>query len=560
MVNSELESGAIRFTGLGSGTDFDSIVEKLVQIEGIQKRRFEHWKETWELKQEGFNELETQLFSLKSTLEGFDRPGEFLTKDAESTNPDALTATAGADAEDGTYTFSVNQLAQTQIVTMDTAESDLTDQVNSTGSNATFAYNYQGTEFQVDVPDGTTLSGLVNAINNDPDNPGVRASTIKVSDTEYHLQIRGLDTGADNTLVVSSNSNLTGYTAADDTITQQAQDAELRINGYPSNAWITRSTNSVDDVVEGLNLLLKDVTGSNASINVSVETDRASIEENIRTFVDSVNEVRQMIIDLTDFDELKEQGSLLTGNYGVEMISKNLKDIVASKGVGFDYSDDTYSALSQIGILTEADEGSSQAGLLTIDQEALDEALNNDLEAVASIFSAYYDGKTDSSDFIFASSLEGTTEPGTYDVSYEVDAGGNVINATIGGVAANYDASNQQLTAQSGDPRGLSVQVNNLTQGTYSGEVRLKVGKTTQMVDELKQLTNSQEGTLSILEDNYQNIIDNIDRKIENEERRLEQYQRRMKNRFARLEATLQNYNGIQQSLQSQMSQLSGQS
>ena len=54
----------------------------------------------------------------------------------------------------------------------------------------------------------------------------------------------------------------------------------------------------------------------------------------------------------------------------------------------------------------------------------------------------------------------------------------------------------------------------------------------------------------------YYDIIDNIQKKIESEERRLTSKERELRNRFARLEATLSNYNSIQTSLQNQIAQL----
>ncbi len=563
MVNDALSSGGIHFTGLGSNTDFDTLIEKLIQVESIKKQRLEQWQSTWKAKTEGFQELNTKLLSLKTTLEGMDRVNEFVVKNAGSTNSNVLSATAGAEAEEGTYVFSINQLAQSQVVTFTgTAEGSLDDVVNSTGSDKLFRYTYKGVTKSVTVPSGTTLQTLVNLINADGSNPGVRASAVKISEGVFRLQLRGLDTGAANTLSIASGTTLPGYLASNASITQTAQDAQFRLNGFPSSGWMSRSTNSINDVINGLTLQLKEAS---AGVSITVARDTEAIKEQVRTFVDQVNEVRKYLKELTKFDSNQNKGSLLTGNYGVAMIGSNLQNLTASKGVGFEYynaatgTGDMFSSLSQLGILTEADAGSVKAGLLVIDEDRLDKVLNENLDQVADVFAAYFKGSTSVTNppnnpaaFTFSSFIDGTTKGGSYNVSYTV-AGGTVTGATINGQPASYDSQTGQITSLAGDSRGLAIKVNTLTDGSYQGSVSLKVGKTTELINEIKRLTDTREGTLNILEDNYDDIIDNIQKKIEFEERRLSNKEKELRNRFARLEATLSNYNGIQTSLQNQI-------
>jgi flagellar hook-associated protein 2 len=97
--------------------------------------------------------------------------------------------------------------------------------------------------------------------------------------------------------------------------------------------------------------------------------------------------------------------------------------------------------------------------------------------------------------------------------------------------------------------------VNNLVAGSYSDTVRLKQGKAGQMDDILKDVLSS-DGTLKIIEKNYEDIMDEIDKKIERESDRIIRWERSIRLRFARLEATLTKYNGQMESLSKQVSQL----
>lgn len=568
---SDLVSGGISFTGLGSGTDFQTMIDQLIEVESINKKRLEIWKSEWEVMVEGFQEVSSSLLSLKSNLAAYDTPNEFLTKTASSSSTDILSATANADAENATHEITVNQLAKNAILVADTGFSDKTTSVNDSGGQLIFAYTYQGTDVEVEVADGTSLENLASVINNHPDNDGVRASLI-YDGSSYHLQLRGLDQGSGATLsfnaTLSTLSNAAFDDAGDFTTTQAPQNAQIKVNGFPpaSNAWIEGSSNTFTETIEGLTLNLKSAgSAPPTSLTVTVATDFEAVKENVRTFVDQINEVRTLIKELTEFDELQQQGSVLTGNYGVQLLSSQLKGATAGKALGFEYlssdgtTGDLYSSLSHIGIKTDAEEGSATVGLLVLDETEMEEALLNDPDAFAELFAADFLGTQDveTGNFAYYSHVDSITQPGSYDFSYTV-SGGSVTGATINGNAANISVENGRTFATSvtaDGSEGIVVEILDTTQNG-SGQVRLKQGKVGELADLLKDLTNSETGPMAILEENYDNIIDNIDKKIEREETRLADMEYALRMKFARLEATLGQYDSISSSLNSQIGQL----
>lgn len=570
-------SGSISFTGLGSGTDFTTMIEGLIEVEKTHTKRLESWRATWDLKVEAFNALNTKLLSLKTTLEGMDSMNEFLTKNASSTDSTLLTATPDSDAAEGTHTIQINQLAQNKIMVNDNGFSAITDSVNSSGGSLILEYVYKGTNYQISVADGTTLDGLKNLINNDPNNPGVKAALVS-DGTNHYLQLRGMDLGVDASLTIGAGTTLTNWDSTNWTTTQTNQNSQIKVNGWPTVAgsWISNASNTVTDAIEGLTLNLKDEGSSPPSeVTITVDTDNEAIKENIRTFVAQMNEVRSAIKQLTKVEDssgnvsmstdssltTKSNGSILTGNYGVEFISQNLKNMVSEKGLGFVYYDDAtssgdlFSALSQVGILTDAEEGSATYGLLKLDEDILDNALDAHPDLVAQLFSGEYIGGSDSGDLSYYSCVEGTTEAGIYEVEVTV-SGGAVTSATINGNAATI--SGWEITGAAGTPEaGMVIQVDNHADGNYSADISLKLGKIPQLVDELERLTSSTDGPLKILKDNYNDIMDQIDEKIASEAVRLEKKERILKNKFARLEALLGQYEQINTQLSSSISQLS---
>jgi flagellar hook-associated protein 2 len=556
----EYSSGAIYFTGLGSDIDFDSIIEAEVNAASYKKDQLETWSAAWQEKIDALQELNSALLDLRTALKAMDSSAEFVTKTADSSDTAVATAVADGDAEAGSHKLVVKQLAQNDVwVNTSTGFSSTSDSV--TASDASFTYSYAGKSYTIDVAAGTSLSSLASLITNNSGSKGdVKAITINDGDA-YYLEIYGMEQGAGNTVSIVS-STLSGFAPGDFANTQAAQSAQFKVDGYPpaSNAWISRDSNTVDDVVEGLTLTLRD-TGE-TRFTVTLDTD--ALQEKIEAFVDAVNTVRALIDSYTSVTSSDDdvEASVLTGNYGVNLVEAKIKDIIASAGLGFVAYNansglgDTYSTLSQIGIQTDTDTSSDTYGLLVIDYEALYEALDRDPEGVASLFVADYEGETDSSDFSYVSSVEGVTEPGKHEVSYVI-SGGALVSATIDGKAAEI-VDGWQITAAPGtDAQGLTLYVDNHADGTYGGAATVKQGKVKELVDVLSDITDEDSGTLNIIIDNYEGIVDNATDAIEKEEARLTRLEARLRERYASLESTLSTYQSMLDTLDTYLESLS---
>ncbi|PTN38723.1 flagellar filament capping protein FliD [Desulfonatronum sp. SC1] len=552
MDTEALISGSINFTGLGSGTDFKTMIEQLINLERRQTARLELWKKEWEKKQEGFRELNSKMLNLRTNLQRINTMAKFMVKDADSVNKNVLTATATDKAQVGSHVLEVHQLAQNHIRTSETFKPSTTEDITG-GSAQVFSYSYNGKTRMLNLPSGGSLEGLRNLINTDPENPGIRASIIKSAEGEYHLQLRGMDLGASKMIAINDTTTVPGFTDADFNETQAAQNSKLKIDGFPPGAddWIERSTNTISDLLDGVTLNLRQA--GTTTLNIAVNNEK--VLDNVREFVDQVNEVRAQITKLTKVDQ-SGNGSILTGNYAIQMIDSRLKSITSVKSIGFDVNNDVFSSLGMIGITTDAEQGSPTFGMLKLDEEVLEHSLRNRPEAFARVFAADYIGSSDSQDFRYLSSIDGVTKGGEYVVKYTV-SDGKIINATINGNQANY-SGNGEITGKSGKPEaGMVIKVDDMSvDGDYSGKVFLKYGKIPELADALKDLTDIKTGPLKILEENYDDITDGIDRKIEFEQRRIARMERDLRARFARLETLLGYYDQLGASIRSQLGQL----
>lgn len=401
---------------------------------------------------------------------------------------------------------------------------------------------------------------------------------------------------------------------------QRAANARYTVDNWPME--MESASNSVSDVIEGVVFSIQD-TGT---ARISVSTDIASVEESIQTFLDAVNSVLLTIQDYTKYDETKEttssdpddigndnysasqltseKGGLLQGNYGVQLFASRFSGLLGSSPPGFQsrtsatdlLSGDVLANLANMGIKTDTDENSDTYGLLVIapesslaalqqlDQENYEDMINNNLEAVVDFFCSSGTGASSSADFRYNSHVAGITKGGTYDVSYSVDADGNIEHVYVGGVEATRDTSQPgyYYSVASGDARGLSLSIDDLSEGAHSGQIRIKEGLIPTVNSFLKsELTyndvnvsanatddqiadaiylKSQNGALMVLQVNYKTIMENIEDKISKEQDRLELWESRQKTHFANLETLLKQYSTMQDQLETQLKQLSSSS
>jgi flagellar hook-associated protein 2 len=449
----------------------------------------------------------------------------------------------------------------------------------------------------------------VNIINNDTRNPGVRASLIQ-SGGGYVFQMQGQDTGAANSLNINFSAtppdkftDLPGFDTLATWYDRPSQDAEFYLDGNENQRFYSAS-NSLTEVIPGLTITLTDVTdevspstlpGSPGSpltvvaahsVMLTVTNDAASAKARAREFVDSLNELLTKFQDLTKYDSSKsttdrtqsssqydaQKGSVLTGNYGVQLLNSRLKSLAAATAKGFDPLEldgtgDVFWSLATIGIHLDADQNSQTFGRFVIDEgesdpespfSTLDEALERDPQAVAELLAADKIVRGTSSDFSYVGMLRKDMVTAgehsvRYSVSYDAVSNTNTVDYVfIDGVPASYDSTANEWTSTAKESAGMVIRVDNLGLGQHSGTLNVKQGK----INELNELLQAEvaganmevgkqtdnKGSLLILKENYLKIIDNIDKKIEQEETRLLLWETRMRMQFARLDTLLAQY------------------
>ncbi len=179
-----------------------------------------------------------------------------------------------------------------------------------------------------------------------------------------------------------------------------ALDAKLEIDGIP----ITRETNSIDDLIQGVTLNINKT--SDKEVEIKIMPDRESIKDGIISFVGYYNQVLQNIHILTSNDESvigeleylsAEEKEDARNNLGIFQGDttfsqlKNRMQRIAMEAYRTSAGSDL-SLLSQIGISTNSSgfgggvNKSKLRGYLEINEDTLDEALASDIGPIKDLF------------------------------------------------------------------------------------------------------------------------------------------------------------------------------
>ena len=198
-------SGSIYFSGLdGTGNDWAKTLEQLKQIESMNLTRLEAWKSDWNIRYQGFTKIIEAVTTARTELSSLKNRNSFVSKMVSSSKEEFVTGTATADAIDAQHKINVKQVAN-NAVWANTGHlfKNKTDIINTTDKDIEFKYNYAGKDYSITVPPNTTLDSFINLVNNNKENPGIKASLIQTSGG-YYFQIAGKDTGEANSLTIES--------------------------------------------------------------------------------------------------------------------------------------------------------------------------------------------------------------------------------------------------------------------------------------------------------------------------------------------------------------------
>ena len=195
-------------TGPESGINYTSILNALNQALSAPITLMQAQETPLNNQLSAWQSIGSDISALSSSASALGQPSLFQTYTAASSNTSVATATASSSAIPGTYSFTVNQLAQaSEIASQGIAAT------STTVGTGTFGITVNGTLTNVSVTSSNdTLSGLAQAINNA--GAGVSAAVISdgSSNSPYRLVLTSNTTGTNSAITI--NNTLSGGTAS----------------------------------------------------------------------------------------------------------------------------------------------------------------------------------------------------------------------------------------------------------------------------------------------------------------------------------------------------------
>ena len=350
--------------GIGSGLDANSIIEQLMTLEQQPLVRLQQKEAGFLAELSAIGQLRSAIASFKDTVDAISSASDFSVFTATSADTAIFTASASSSAAEGTYDIQVTSLAAAQKQGSNSfADSDTTT-VGSAGD--TMEITIGSDNFTVEIG-GKTLDEIAEAINTDSENVGVTASIVQEDSSNFYLTLTSDETGTDNEMTLAFEDS-GGGSIVDPlgmVVTQAADDADLVIDNTYN---ITRSSNSITDVIEGVTLTLLDTSASAVELDVTQNSN--SVISSIDEMVSAYNSLQSTMSSL-GADQLSGDSTLRT-------LQNQVLSIFNTAASGLTGS---YSSLYDIGI--EFD----KYGVMEVDSDTLSSAVTSNLDSVSELFS-----------------------------------------------------------------------------------------------------------------------------------------------------------------------------
>ena len=458
-----------------SSLDVNSIVTQLMAVERQPITKLASKEASYQAKLSAYGSVKGAVSGFQTALQGLNSASKFQTLTATPSDTSVFSASATSIAVAGTYSMEVTSLAQSQKL----AAAGQTSSTASIGSGAsttvTFDFGtisggslsggtYTGASFtssgnatQSITLDSSnnSLQGIRDAIN--AAKIGVTATIINDgSGTPYRLALSSDSNGESNSMKisVSGDAAIDSLLAHDPAGTQNlsetatAQNANFSVNGVA----VSKSSNTVTDVVQGVTLTLNKVTTSPATLTVARDTN--SISSSISSFVKAYNDLASTLSSVSAYDAANQKGAILQGDAAVRSLQTQLRGIIGSSVVG---TPGNLTTLSSVGVAFQKD------GTLAVNQTQLNSAMTNHFDDIASLFATV--GKSTDS-LVSFNNATSNTQAGNYAVNVtQIATQGKTVGATAVATPLNIvSGSNDVLDVV---VNGISASIT-LSPGSYS--------------------------------------------------------------------------------------------
>jgi flagellar hook-associated protein 2 len=430
---------------VGSGLNTTEIIDSLVNADVVPKQNIINTKiDERKVSISALGQLQTDLKSFDTNLAAID--GMIGLSVNSSGTATSLEVTNSSSANEFSHKIEVANIATPQTLVF-SGFSGEDDELGAgslaisfgTWSGGSFTQNSTSTE-TITITDGAdTLADIRNAINDS--DIGLTASIIQVNTQSYSLMVKST-TGLDNAIQIVATESVSNtgladldYSSYDSNVELvAATDASFSLDGIE----ITRDTNTVTDLLDGMTLTLNNATTTAETITSVYSSSEAYVV--MQALVKEINTLSSSLRTLSQRGLYGADDGPLVGDPIVAKLTNSLRSINTDAIYGF--GDDAI-YMASFGVQTQKD------GSVILDEDTFTKAFEENPSDFAAIVMDRFTASTSGVEV----SMTGTDwVGGVYDLVY-TDAN----NVTIDSV--DMTVSDTIYTSSSGSTDGLILDI-----------------------------------------------------------------------------------------------------
>ena len=361
-------------------------------------------------KQADITALTTLVSTLKTSYADVANETAMLKRTVSAAGSGSVTANVEAGVAEQTVRLSVSQLAQVDSYQSKGFKSR-SETLKDITSDQSLTLSVGDKSVDIKVGPSTTLEDIINQIN-DGAGDAIKASIVNTGgENGYKMILQSKESGEKNqikfsvkgsdqaaadgakkvlsalgfnateTAVKDDKGTTTGFdfsldfTKSEAKQLQKAQDAKFNFNGID----ITRSSNSVDDLIIGVTFNLNNVDEKNSTTGalkesvITIGKDTDAVVKSLKSMVTAYNDLISNISTATSYDRENGVAGTLNGMSEITGIKRKLQNL-------FESSNSDGKSLQNFGF------SFTEKGVLSVDESKLKDTISKDYEGFKSFF------------------------------------------------------------------------------------------------------------------------------------------------------------------------------
>ena len=360
-------------------------------------------------KQADITALTTLVSTLKTSYADVANETAMLKRTVSAAGSGSVTANVEAGVAEQTVRLSVSQLAQVDSYQSKGFKSR-SDTLTGISGEQSITLSVGDKSVDIKVGASTTLEDIINQIN-DGAGDAIKASIVNTGgENGYKMILQSKESGEKNQIKFSVKGDQTaangakevlkalGFNATEKAVTdekgnttgfdfsldftnseakqlQKAQDAKFNFNGID----ITRSSNSVDDLIIGVTFNLNNVDEKNSTTGalkesvITIGKDTDAVVKSLKSMVTAYNDLISNISTATSYDRENGVAGTLNGMSEITGIKRKLQNL-------FESTNSDGKSLQSFGF------SFTEKGVLSVDESKLKDTISKDYEGFKSFF------------------------------------------------------------------------------------------------------------------------------------------------------------------------------